>query len=54
MQIMTEQIGRQERLKGAHDIIKNEGSMSELEQQIEQLHRQYQQLASEKQRKNRD
>lgn len=39
--IMASQIARDERLKRAHDIIDNNGSISVLQEQVERLHRQY-------------
>lgn len=43
--IMACQISRAERLRLADDIIDNRGERGELQQQVEQLHRQYLQLA---------
>jgi len=43
--IMANQISRSERLRLADDIIDNHGSRGALQQQIEQLHRRYLQLA---------
>lgn len=39
--IMASQIARDERLKRAHDIIDNNGSISALQEQVERLHQQY-------------
>ncbi|BCB28381.1 dephospho-CoA kinase [Sulfurimicrobium lacus] len=43
--IMACQVSRSERLRLADDIIDNHGERSELQQQVEQLHHQYLQLA---------
>lgn len=43
--IMASQIGRAERLRQADDIIDNHGDPNGLQQQVEQLHRRYLQLA---------
>lgn len=42
--IIDTQINRQDRLLAADDIIDNEGSIDELQQQVQQLHQKYQQL----------
>ena len=42
--IINTQINRQDRLLAADDIIDNEGSIDELQQQVQQLHQKYQQL----------
>ncbi len=39
--IMAQQIGREERLKQADDIIRNDADMANLHQQVEHLHRRY-------------
>lgn len=39
--IMASQIARDERLKRAHDVIDNNGSISALQEQVERLHQQY-------------
>ncbi len=44
--IMAHQISRAERLCRADDILDNHGSLSELQAQVEQLHRQYLSLAA--------
>ncbi|MEN6586163.1 MAG: dephospho-CoA kinase [Sulfuricella sp.] len=43
--IMACQVSRSERLRLADDIIDNQGGRSELQHQVEQLHRQYLQIA---------
>lgn len=44
--IMSAQASRQQRLKTADDIIRNDGSLSELHQQVEDLHQAYLKLAN--------
>ena len=44
--ILNAQASRSSRLKAAHDVIKNEGDMSAVREQVEQLHARYLQLAS--------
>lgn len=39
--IMASQISRDERLKRAHDVIDNNGSISALQEQVKRLHQQY-------------
>ncbi len=39
--IMAQQIGREERLKLADDIIRNDADMAGLRQQVERLHQRY-------------
>ena len=43
--IINAQINRQDRLLAADDIIDNEGSIDELQQQLQQLHQKYLQLS---------
>ncbi len=45
--IMAAQIGRAERLARAHDVIRNEGSLEDLQRQVDALHERYLQLAAE-------
>ena len=45
--IMAAQIGRAARLVRAHDVIKNEGSLAELQAQVDALHKRYLELAAE-------
>ena len=44
--ILNAQASRTSRLKAAHDVIKNEGDMSAVREQVEQLHARYLELAS--------
>jgi len=44
--ILNAQASRSSRLKAAHDVIKNEGDMSAVREQVEQLHARYLELAS--------
>jgi dephospho-CoA kinase len=44
--ILNAQASRASRLKAAHDVIKNEGDMSAVREQVEQLHARYLELAS--------
>ncbi len=44
--IMAQQLSRSERLKRANDAIQNDGSLTEIRQQIAQLHQRYMNLAS--------
>ena len=44
--ILNAQASRTARLKAAHDVIKNEGDMSAVREQVEQLHARYLELAS--------
>ncbi|MDX3772533.1 dephospho-CoA kinase [Chromatiaceae bacterium AAb-1] len=46
--IMSAQISRQDRLKQADDIITNDGTVAELQQQVSRLHQHYLQLAAQK------
>ena len=43
--ILNAQASRSSRLKAAHDVIKNEGDMSAVREQVEQLHARYLELA---------
>ncbi len=43
--ILNAQASRASRLKAAHDVIKNEGDMSAVREQVEQLHARYLELA---------
>ena len=43
--ILNAQASRTSRLKAAHDVIKNEGDMSAVREQVEQLHARYLELA---------
>jgi dephospho-CoA kinase len=45
--ILNAQASRSSRLKAAHDVIKNEGDMSAVRQQVEQLHARYLELAQQ-------
>jgi dephospho-CoA kinase len=44
--ILNAQASRTSRLKAAHDVIKNEGDMSAVREQVEQLHARYLELAA--------
>jgi dephospho-CoA kinase len=44
-QIIASQIGREERLKAAHDILDNSGDLATTAEQVDQLHESYQLLA---------
>lgn len=44
--IMAAQLGREERLAGADDVIDNSGDLDTLKQQVQALHQNYLQLAS--------
>lgn len=44
--IMAAQIGRAERLARAQDVIRNEGSLEDLQRQVDALHERYLQLAA--------
>lgn len=46
--IMAHQIGRDERLRLADDILDNHGDLTALQEQVERLHRKYLRLAGEK------
>lgn len=46
--IMGQQLGRDERLRRADDVIRNEGDFEDLRLQVEHLHRQYLSMASGK------
>ena len=45
--ILNAQASRNSRLKAAHDVIKNEGDMSTVRDQVEQLHARYLELAQQ-------
>ena len=45
--ILNAQASRNSRLKAAHDVIKNEGDMSAVRDQVEQLHARYLELAQQ-------
>ena len=45
--ILNAQASRSSRLKAAHDVIKNEGDMSAVRDQVEQLHARYLELAQQ-------
>jgi dephospho-CoA kinase len=45
--ILNAQASRASRLKAAHDVIKNEGDMSAVREQVEQLHTRYLELAQQ-------
>ncbi|MBS0422508.1 MAG: dephospho-CoA kinase [Proteobacteria bacterium] len=45
--ILNAQASRTSRLKAAHDVIKNEGDMSAVRDQVEQLHARYLELAQQ-------
>jgi dephospho-CoA kinase len=45
--ILNAQAARSSRLKAAHDVIKNEGDMSTVREQVEQLHARYLELAQQ-------
>lgn len=45
--ILNAQVSRNSRLKAAHDVIKNEGDMSAVRDQVEQLHARYLELAQQ-------
>ena len=45
--ILNAQASRSSRLKAAHDVIKNEGDMSAVRAQVEQLHARYLELAQQ-------
>ncbi len=45
--IIAQQVNREQRLQHAHDIILNNGSIHQLDAQVEQLHQQYVQLAKQ-------
>ena len=45
--ILNAQASRTSRLKAAHDVIKNEGDMSTVREQVEQLHARYLDLAQQ-------
>jgi len=45
--ILNAQASRSSRIKAAHDVIKNEGDMSAVRQQVEQLHARYLELAQQ-------
>jgi len=45
--ILNAQASRSSRLKAAHDVIKNEGDMSAVREQVEQLHARYLELAQQ-------
>lgn len=47
--ILNAQASRATRLKAAHDVIKNEGDMSAVREQVEKLHAQYLELAQQAQ-----
>lgn len=47
-QILTIQVSRETRLRGADDIIHNEGTFSDLVPQVEKLHQYYLKLATDK------
>jgi dephospho-CoA kinase len=47
--ILNAQASRTSRLKAAHDVIKNEGDMSAVREQVEQLHARYLELAQQAQ-----
>lgn len=49
--IMAHQIGREERLRRADDVLDNHGGLSELQAQVERLHQQYLSLAAAKPQK---
>lgn len=49
--IMAHQIGREERLRRADDVLDNHGGLNELQAQVERLHRQYLSLAAAKPQK---
>lgn len=46
--IMAQQIDREERLRQADDVLDNHGCLSQLQAQVERLHRQYLSLAAAK------
>ena len=46
--IMRSQTGRAERLRAAHDIIVNDGNISDLKTRVENLHDRYMNIGSEK------
>lgn len=46
--LLKAQLGRQQRLSKAHDIIRNDGVIADLKPQIEKLHRLYLKLAQNK------
>ena len=48
--ILNAQASRATRLKAAHDVIKNEGDMSAVRDQVEKLHAQYLELAAQQAR----
>jgi len=45
--ILNAQASRSSRIKAAHDVIKNEGDMSAVREQVEQLHARYLELAQQ-------
>jgi dephospho-CoA kinase len=45
--ILNAQASRSSRLKAAHDVIKNEGNMGAVREQVEQLHARYLELAQQ-------
>jgi dephospho-CoA kinase len=45
-QIMASQVDRQTRLRGAHDVIENNGSLEDLVEATERLHNGYLKMAS--------
>jgi dephospho-CoA kinase len=45
--ILNAQASRSSRLKAAHDVIKNEGDMSAVREQVQQLHARYLELAQQ-------
>jgi len=45
--ILNAQASRTSRIKAAHDVIKNEGDMSAVREQVEQLHARYLELAQQ-------
>jgi len=45
--ILNAQVSRTSRLKAAHDVIKNEGDMSAVRDQVEKLHARYLELAQQ-------
>ena len=47
--IIRSQVGRDQRLNAAHDIIVNNGNISELKTRVQSLHEQYMKIGSEKQ-----
>jgi dephospho-CoA kinase len=47
--ILNAQVSRSARLKAAHDVIKNEGDMSTVRDQVEKLHARYLELAQQAQ-----